>query len=486
MCNLRSLLLVTGLLFMTDVAAAQRLEVPSFIPLGELPGASYYSDALDVARGGSVVVGNSLSHLGPPGEAEAFRWTPATGIVGLGYPVPGYTVATGVSADGTVIVGFESRGSLGWQAFRWTEYEGRVALSGAPIGFSSFAQDVSADGDVVAGYFYGQGGFSAFRWTAATGFVPLLSFVESAAIGISADGNTIIGYTINDGIGFRWTEETGAVAFGEIPRGFQYHIPAAISADGSAVVGGLFIGPPDQHCGAYRWMAVEGFKLLGDALETRRSCHHATAVSADGAIVGGADEVIDDAGITVGVEAFIWTERKGMARLQDILAANTALDLRGWTLTSVNSISSNQNSVAIVGGGINPLGNYEGWLARLPPVREVEIDIKPEGPLNQINARSSGKIPVALLSTAQFDVVARMDRTSIRFGRTGKENSLAFCDDKSVDVNGDKLKDLICHFEAVSTDFACTDREGVMTGETKDGNPLAGVMGRARVEIKCR
>ena len=57
---------------------------PAFLLLGELSGGSYYSSARSVSRNAMVIVGTSNSANGP----EAFRWTPETGIVGLG-DIPG-------------------------------------------------------------------------------------------------------------------------------------------------------------------------------------------------------------------------------------------------------------------------------------------------------------------------------------------------------------------------------------------------------------
>ena len=76
------------------------------------------SVANDVSANGSVVVGQSTSFS--PSNAEAWRWTAAAGMVGLGQ-LPGGVFgssASDVSADGLVVVG-QSDSALGTQAFRW-------------------------------------------------------------------------------------------------------------------------------------------------------------------------------------------------------------------------------------------------------------------------------------------------------------------------------------------------------------------------------
>ena len=57
----------------------------SFRGLGDLPGGTFLSYAAGVSDGGSVVTGVGTSSSGE----EAFRWTPAAGMVGLGNTVAG-------------------------------------------------------------------------------------------------------------------------------------------------------------------------------------------------------------------------------------------------------------------------------------------------------------------------------------------------------------------------------------------------------------
>lgn len=99
----------------------------------------------------------------------------------------------------------------------------------------------------------------------------------------------------------------------------------------------------------------------------------------------------------------------------------------------------------------------------------VNIDIKPGSDHNSINPKSKGKIPVAILSTPTFNAPAEVDTTSLTFGRTGDEPSLAFCNASAEEVNGDGLLDLICHFNTQQTGFQAADTQGVLKGTTVDG-----------------
>lgn len=111
----------------------------------------------------------------------------------------------------------------------------------------------------------------------------------------------------------------------------------------------------------------------------------------------------------------------------------------------------------------------------------VEIDIKPGSDPNSINPGSKGTIPVAILSTADFDAQAISCET-LTFGHTGDEKSLAWRGKPGdevpqcslEDVNGDGLLDLVCHFMTQLTGFQVGDVEGILRGMTADGNYFEG------------
>lgn len=100
------------------------------------------------------------------------------------------------------------------------------------------------------------------------------------------------------------------------------------------------------------------------------------------------------------------------------------------------------------------------------------IDIKPGSLPNSINPKSRGKIPVAVLSNPDFDAPNLVNRTSLTFGRTGDETSLAFCNKSPEDVNGDGSPDLVCHFDTVKASFQLGDTRGVLKGQTIERIPI--------------
>jgi len=134
---------------------------------------------------------------------------------------------------------------------------------------------------------------------------------------------------------------------------------------------------------------------------------------------------------------------------------------RAWKLDWADN---DQNSLPLTAAIPDPV----------PVPEPVAIDIKPGAYPNSINPKSKGKIPVAILSTKDFNAPKMVDRDSLTFGATGDEDSLAFCNPKGEYINGDRLKDLVCHFYTEDTEFLCGDTEGVLKGMTMDGTPIEG------------
>ena len=144
----------------------------------------------------------------------------------------------------------------------------------------------------------------------------------------------------------------------------------------------------------------------------------------------------------------------------------------GPSANTVSVISTASNSVvATVTVGLAPEG-----VAITPAIvpLNVAIDIKPGGSSNNINTSSQSLIRVVILSSSDFDAFARVDPSSLTFGRTGDEQSLAFCDASASDANGDGLPDLVCHFFKTLTAFQLGDTVGFLKGRTVDGQPLMG------------
>ena len=133
------------------------------------------------------------------------------------------------------------------------------------------------------------------------------------------------------------------------------------------------------------------------------------------------------------------------------------------------TISTDQRGISRPQGSGCDLGAFEFVVTTLT----VAIDIKPGEVPNPINSGSGGTIPVAILSNSGFSAPSQVDTTSLEFGRTGNESSLAFCSPPQ-DVNGDGVLDRLCHFSTQKTGFQSGDSQGVLTGKTIGGTPIRG------------
>jgi hypothetical protein len=117
-------------------------------------------------------------------------------------------------------------------------------------------------------------------------------------------------------------------------------------------------------------------------------------------------------------------------------------------------------------------GEIRGFL-----VTPVDLSIKPDAeppvPIN-VKDNGNGTTPVAILSTASFNAPAVVDTSTLTFGRTGDEDSLAFCNPGGEDINGDGLLDLVCHFRTRLAEFESGDTLAFLKGSTSQGGPIFG------------
>lgn len=111
-------------------------------------------------------------------------------------------------------------------------------------------------------------------------------------------------------------------------------------------------------------------------------------------------------------------------------------------------------------------GSVQASLA-VAVILAVVIDVKPGDSVNTINSKSKGKIPVAILSSASFDASTKVNVSTLTFGHSGNEASLAFCAIQQ--VNADGLMDLMCHFDTETAAFLATDTVAILKGKTTAG-----------------
>ena len=103
--------------------------------------------------------------------------------------------------------------------------------------------------------------------------------------------------------------------------------------------------------------------------------------------------------------------------------------------------------------------------------RTASISVKPGSNQTTINLRSRGKLPIAILSTADFNA-ATVSPLTVRFGRTGIEASPVHW--ALQDVNGDGRPALVLEFLTQTTGFKPGDNQAILMGRLVDGTPFRG------------
>lgn len=207
----------------------------------------------------------------------------------------------------------------------------RVQASPGPVIFRIASEDrragvlqanaVSDDGKVVVGVARTETEDWAFRWTEATGVVDLGTLPKTwaaEASDVSGDGRRVTGTSGNgadgegyggDPVPFLWILGKGIGPLKAVsgkPMTPDFSSAEAISGDGRVVVGGGMNS-------AYRWTQEAGFQSLGRLPGSEHAV--ATGTNEDGSIVVGRCQMVD------GYTLFRWCADKGM---QSILEARRA------------------------------------------------------------------------------------------------------------------------------------------------------------------
>ena len=97
----------------------------------------------------------------------------------------------------------------------------------------------------------------------------------------------------------------------------------------------------------------------------------------------------------------------------------------------------------------------------------VPIDIKPGSDPNSINLKSKGVVPVAVLTTEEFDA-SSVDPATVTFAGASPVRWVM------EDVDGDGDVDLVLHFRTQDLELDATSTEATLTGSTYDGQDIQG------------
>ncbi len=230
---------------------------------------------------------------------------------------------------------------------------------------NSSALGVSADGSTVVGSAVNSdGNAEAFVWTAASGtmtglgFLPGAAYPYSVATGVSADGSTVVGYAASADSpyeAFVWTATSGTMtALGFLSGTHSTHSYAnGVSADGSTVIG--YSSNADGNAEAFVWTATSGTMTgLGFLPGTAYQSSFAYGVSADGSTVVGFGYNAEE-----GTEAFVWTATSGtMTGLGFLPGAPNGVSV---------ALGVSADGSTVVGYGHNAEGNVEAVVSTTTP-----------------------------------------------------------------------------------------------------------------------
>lgn len=317
-------------------------------------GTGTASWAWGISDNGLVVVGDSNTSSGGPFDSP-FIWSNGT-MTNLNTQTSGVArTAYDVSDDGNVVVG--QNASL--RAFRWSINTGTMTDLGTlgGVGSSSIARGVSADGSVVVGASGTGTAEHAFRWVGGTtpqmqdlGTLPGGS--NSDAWDVSDNGSVVVGYGDNGTYihAFRWVDgpQPQMQSLGTLPGGTDSHA-YGVSANGDVVVGKSTVGS-DLLWHAFRWS--NGTMTQLDSGLGMGSI--AWGVSDDGLVVVGRSE--SNAG---GDRAFRWTS----AGMQSVEAWLQAAGVNIGNDVTDAAYDTNSDGSVVVGR----LDNEKAFIARVIP-----------------------------------------------------------------------------------------------------------------------
>jgi probable HAF family extracellular repeat protein len=198
-------------------------------------GVTDYTVATDISADGSVVVGETRPLSG---NYRAFYWTSGTSHLLPEITANTKSVPLSVCADGHFLAGQENGHPARWSL---SDGGGVIALSDE----GGTADDCSSDGSVIVGRIGDSSSATAFRWTASGGVESLgLAVLPGIPLSISGDGKKIVG-TLADSTPFVWTRGKG---MRDLATDFRWSVTPFeglinvyakdISQDGKTIVGG--------------------------------------------------------------------------------------------------------------------------------------------------------------------------------------------------------------------------------------------------------
>ena len=331
------------------------------------------------------------------------------------------------------------------------DYSGFVYKAGSflpvdvPGAFSTGARGINSFGDVVGFYQATSGVVNGFSYSGGL-FTPLtfpgasVTFAE----GIN-DFGKIVGFRNNDGFLY------AGGAFTALPRpsGAFWSQPSDIN-NSDAIVGSF-----GDLAGTH------GFHYQDGVFTTLDAPNSSTSNGKDTSAMG-----INNSGVIVGGYYQSDWMHHGFVYEDGIFYT---FDIPGASYTIATGVNDHGD---IVGYYLDASDDCHGFLVNTIPIL---IDIKPDSSSNSINLRSNGMVPVAIISSPNFDArevnAATVTVAGASVGLQGKDKK-SRCGLQ--EVNGDRLVDLVCHIPSGELMIDPGDSVVVLRGQTFGGQLIRG------------
>lgn len=166
------------------------------------------------------------------------------------------------------------------------------------------------------------------------------------------------------------------------------------------------------------------------------------------------------------------TPNTGQQQQHVLNAGTTATFTKDWAVSCTEDRRHLLSTTAVIAAN-EPHPEDTNRANDVRSIDWVPPDVKPRSFPSSINIKKEGLVPVAILSTAEFDAPTRVDQTSLTFGATGLEQSFVRCGAPE-DVNDDGRADLVCQFDTAKTGLTCGMTTATLMGRTVDGRRFEG------------